>query len=208
MVNEFEKIETKSGEKIAMDTLSSLTPDDVLMSHMSSSSCADMHACSKTFTRIFGALSFVDHIVGVSPTRRSLEEVCVSRDSGEVFVRIDGLKSRIGECIIPFRLTRNIQTIIGERNMVGTLPATMRAIADCIDQKSVRFMEFLDLIELLIQHDGLTDGARSRLSAVVDPGPEIGEIGNLTHKILDLLTDSMDASNLASIHPRQFLPWF
>ena len=208
MVHEFEKVESKSGSKAAMEAMINSTQDDILISHIHANTYADMYRCSRTFTRSVAGLGMVDFLVGIDTSKRSLGEVCVSKDTGDLFVRVSGLKARLGDSRIPFRLTRNIQSVIGDRNMVGLLPATMRAVVDCIGKKPTVFMEFLDLIGILNQQAGLSTVASSRLNRIVEHDSEMGEPRNLLHAIIELITESMDASNLADVQPRQFLPWF
>ena len=210
-VKSFEQILVDAtGDPDAVETLSAASrragdqtelPSDVLINAVAAPAAEAFYGASKRFTKGVALTNIIDYVCGIAASARPLHHWLMSRD-GRVFVR----DSQFNELVvngqnggIPFRLTRNVVALIGERNMAGLLPASMRSVVDCLQKKRIGFTEFVDLIEYLNAAPG--GGVRDRLNALTAEEPGT----NLYAQIADLVAESVDEKSLAGVQPKQWI---
>jgi len=176
-----------SYERIIGSSMSG-SDDSMLISYVNATSSLDYYIRSRNFAKAIAANGMVDYLLGIEANRRSLNEVCVSQTSGAAYVIDSDLRKRVSsnDPVIPFRLPAYIQAFIGERNMVGLLPATMRAVADSIDAKPREVFELIELVSMLNEQESITQSMRRRLNYVVDDQSADGR-AHLCERIINLI---------------------
>jgi hypothetical protein len=176
-IKSYERIITTSGES-----------DDLLVSYFSSSSSVDFYEKSKKFTKSVAANGVTDYLLGIGGDRRTRNEICVSQRDGFLVMLDSDLRIRasLKDPDVPFGLPVFAQNAIGERNMVGLLPATMRAVADSVHSKPRHVFELLALLSKLNEQENIAHGARKRLDHLVD------QTGHLCHTIMDLINSAVN----------------
>ena len=177
--------------------------DNYLTNFVMERSChaMDFYAASKRFTKSLAVVSILDHLLGVSAVERPLNQWLISQD-GRFFlndseIRLASASATVSS--VPFRLTRNFTALLGERNMLGVLPGSMRAVVDCLTAKRVGFIELL----MLLAPESVGNGVSLRLEQISQH--EEGE--NLYAKINELVRESADSKTLSSVSPKHWLPW-
>jgi hypothetical protein len=189
---------SKNPEKIAFEQFDYF-PETLLTGFVESETAEELYASSKRFSKSFAVISMLDHLLGVSAVQRPLNQWLIARD-GRLFVNDSSisLSSNSSLYSVPFRLTRNVVALIGERNLAGLLPASMRAVADCLERKRIGFLELVSLLA----PDAVGE-VEQRLEQLIKHEP----VENLFAKIHELLNESRDSRILAAVNPKQWLPW-
>lgn len=198
-VTEFKKVvdsvNTRNADRVAFDQFS-VSPD-LLALHVQARSPNDMFAISKRFACSLATISMVDFVLGTSAAERGLDQWFLSKD-GTVIVRGDSVRVGKGSHDhVPFRLTKNVVALVGQRNMKGILPISLRAVADCLDKKREGLTDFVTLTESKKASDRCAD----RISEIVNAP------GGIHAKVDALVAESVDPKNLSHVQPRQWLPW-
>ena len=197
-----DSVPSKNPEKIAFEQFD--FSDRFLSDFVDGSNASDFYASSKRCAKSLAVIGMMDHLMGVSAIERPLNQWLIHKD-GRLFVTDSGLRLASlspafsgSSASIPLRLTRNVSSLIGERNSVGSLPASMRAVADCCSRKRTGFLELLTLLS-----PGNARGASERMDQIVHDEEGV----SIYEGINELIRGSCNSKSLASVNPKQWLPW-
>ena len=179
--------------------------ETILVQFAGGSSPEEFYRNSYRFAKSFAATSMLDYLLGISALNRHVQNIWISK--GAMFVKgLDFFCESKGT--VAFRITPNVIKFIGQRNMLGAVPAVMRAVADAIHRKATAFTEYLELLSSQEEQDeSFTDSFMNRLEEVVFENPK--EITNLYETINQLIQESIDSStHLTKAQAKLFLPGF
>ena len=191
-----ESASVKNAEKAAFEQFD--FDSSLLERFVQADTPSELYGASKRFTKSLATVSVIDHVLGASAVDRPLNRWMLARD-GTLFVTNADLRPMVSPTHgVPFRLTANITGLIGDRNMVGLLPACMRAVADCLDRKRMGLIELIQLIQTDEKSAGIAGERIDRLTSTE---------GHIFARIMELISESVDSKNLAVVHPKQWLPW-
>ena len=192
--NRVDSISARNAERVAFD--STEFSDEFLIQFIDAQGPKELYNVARQFTNSIGTVGMVDHVVGFSATDRPISETFLS-GNGSLFV-VDASACRPAKhshIDTHFRLTRNPIALMGDRNLVGVLPAVMRAVVDCLDTKRSGLFDFLEFI------DADVGKCQERIEDITEAD------GYLFYKIEKLINESRDPKNLAAVQPKQWLPW-
>ena len=206
-------------EKAAFTAMQNSVGDNLLVEFVNASSAEEFYANAKRFSKTFAAAGIVNYLLGVDASSRSLNDFLLSKKQGSMILTgFDLFKlARASEAnnghAVPFRLTRNVVNLIGQRNMAGLVPAVMRAVADAINKELTPVMELAELLSLCEHVDlNLAEGISERARDLVGDDEDSEDSGSVPTnpftRISELIDGSMDPANLSSVQPKHFLPWF
>ncbi|KAF4673249.1 hypothetical protein FOL47_010786 [Perkinsus chesapeaki] len=168
-----------------------------------------------------GLTSVMSFILGSDPTSVHPDEFILSTTlPGSA--PLSSVKSwEIGHSLhpIPFRLTRGLCDLLGDRNWSATMPAVMIALAECLAEHKEPFLDAVRLelrsqlssnpqalssTEISVEVERRIVLVGQRLDFIAQPGGDIRAYG---HHIAELIERARNETEIASAAPYDWMPW-
>ncbi|PVU85473.1 hypothetical protein BB559_007001 [Furculomyces boomerangus] len=147
--------------------------------YRTSASVMDFWTYRKNLTFQISVASFMSYLISASS--RTPQNILISRGSAKVsmlnFLPSYDLNNLIHtNDPVPFRLTPNLQALIGETGLEGILPSTLNKLASELIKPELMFRDFLEpfIQDELVAHDQLAPkAARASSENITSEGPKM-----------------------------------
>ena len=198
-----------TGHADAVDTWSQMTGDRLASLRefckdggISDTLLKDLVGNPLQFTRSFAAASLLGLVMGENAAERPARLWLFDKS---LMLTLDSW-SVSNQQVLPLRLTRNVQVAMQPANLIGSLPAALRAAADAV---AVYHDSFSALMVIALNLAGVPDSDEvaaasvERLLRLCVPG----EAGNLHEGVVRIIGASADEKKIAMVEDARWMPF-